>query len=220
MIKIKSLQASEVRTIADTGTGEWWDKEWTTGFFKVPIIGSTYLSYEGLLEDDQADRRNHGGSDKALCVYSNDHRDFWTEQLGDFTDGAFGENLTIEGASEDDVYVGDIYKIGEEVLVQVSQPRQACWKLARRWKIKDLSKQVEVSAKTGFYFRVLKPGFIEAGQKLELVERGEFSISFCNEICERDKKNYKASRRLAHYAPLSATWKDFFLARLANNDFI
>jgi len=211
---IKSLQVSEIRTIADTGSGEWWDKEWTTGFFKVPVKGAVHLGYEGFLNDDQADRREHGGSDKAVCVYSDDYRDFWESQLGDFECGAFGENLALSNCTEGDVNVGDIYRIGEEVLVQVSQPRQPCWKLARRWKIKDLTKQVEVSGKTGFYFRVLKSGKIQSGQELKLVERGDFSVAFCNEIRYRDKNNFEALEKLAHYSALSASWKDTFVSRL------
>ncbi len=214
MIKIKSLQVSEIKTISDTGSGEWWDKEWTTGFFKVPVEGAIHLGYEGFAKDDQADRRHHGGSDKAICVYSDDHRGFWREQLGDFEDGAFGENFTITNACEESVHVGDIYKIGEEVLVQVSQPRQPCWKLARRWKIKDLTKQVELSGKTGFYFRVLNPGFVEAGQELQLIERGEYSLAHCNEIRYRDKNNREALLKLAYYPALSASWKDSFLNSL------
>ena len=211
---IKSLQVSQIQTIADTGSGEWWDKEWTTGFFKVPVTGAVHLGYEGFLNDDQADRRNHGGSDKAVCAYSDDYRDFWKPQLGDFECGAFGENLTLSGCTEADVNVGDTYKIGEEVLVQVSQPRQPCWKLARRWKIKNLTKQVEVSGKTGFYFRVLKSGKIQSGQELDLVEQGAFSVAYCNEILYRDKNNFAALEKLAHYSALSASWKDTFVSRL------
>lgn len=134
--------------------------------------------------------------------------------LGDFEGGAFGENLTLSGGVEREVCVGDIYRIGKDALVQVSQPRQPCWKLSRRWRIKDLTKRVEVSGFTGFYFRVLNCGYVESEQELELVERGQYSVDFCNQIKYKDKNNRKALDDLSKYAPLSANWKDGFVSRL------
>ena len=206
-MRIDSLQISEIQKIISTGSGEWWDKDWTTGFFKKPVEGKVWLGYEGLDGDAQSDRKNHGGSDKAICAYCSDHFSYWSKQLINVSGGAFGENLTLSGITERDVRVGDIYELGE-CLVEVSQPRQPCWKLARRWRIKDLSAQVEKTGFTGFYFRVIRNGFIERGNEFKLIDQGKFSISYCNEIFHHDRKNLEAAKELASYRQLSASWKD------------
>jgi len=212
-MKIDSLQLSDLRDIQNTGSGEWWDKDWTTGFYKKTVEGKVWLKYEGLEGDAQSDRKNHGGSDKALCVYSGDHFDYWASQLKDVTGGAFGENLTVSGATEKDICVGDIYEVGE-VLLEVSQPRQPCWKLARRWRIKDLTAQVERTGYTGFYFRVLRNGYIQAGDEFKLIEKGCHSIDYCNHIFHHDKQNLEAAKLLASYPQLSASWKDSLMSRV------
>ena len=173
------------------------------------------MAYEVLKGDEQSDRAEHGGSDKALCVYSQDHYGYWQSIIGDIAGGSFGENLTVEGLREEDVRIGDIYEIGE-ALVQVSQPRQPCWKLARRWRIKDLTKQVEQTGFTGFYFRVLRHGFIEAGQEFSLIERGEekWTVAKCNDLMHHDRKNLIEIQELCDYQPLSANWKDNLFLRL------
>ena len=214
-MKIIGLQISEIQTIETQGSGEWWDKTWTTGFFKLPAEGPQWLGYEGLESDEQSDRKNHGGADKAICVYSTKHDAHWSSIIEDYGPGAFGENLRVEGLDEENVRVGDIYQVGEAI-VQVSQPRQPCWKLARRWKIKDLTKQVEQTGFTGFYFRVLQHGLIEVGQEIKLIEQGEakWTLAKCNELMHHNRKNLAEIEELANYQLLSANWKDSFLKRL------
>ena len=212
-MKIESLQLSEIRDIKSTGSGEWWDKDWTTGFFKQGVEGKVWLGYEGLEGDAQSDRKNHGGSDKAVCVYCGDHFSYWADQLNGVSGGAFGENLTVSRATEKDVNVGDVYEVGE-ALVEVSQPRQPCWKLARRWRIKDLTAQIEKNGYSGFYFRVLRNAYIQAGDEFRLIEKGEFSIAYCNQIFHHERKNFKAAKELASYRQLSASWKDSLMKRV------
>ena len=214
-MKLKSLQLSQVKTIETRGSGEWWDKTWTTGFYKTPVAGAVWLRYEGLKGDEQSNRAEHGGSDKAVCVYTNHHYPHWESIITDMSAGAFGENLTVEGMLEEGVRIGDVYEIGE-CLVQISQPRQPCWKLARRWRIKDLTKQVEQTGFTGFYFRVLRHGFIEAGQKFKLIEKGEekWTVAKCNKLMHHDRKNLTEIQELCDYQPLSANWKDNLYTRL------
>ena len=213
LMEIESLQVSKVNEIKATGSGEWWDKDWTTGFFKEVVTESQWLGYEGLCGDEQSDRKNHGGSDKALCVYSLEHYQYWRTFLGELPMGAFGENLTVSHLLETEVCIGDIYKLGG-ALVQVSQPRQPCWKLARRWRIKDLTKQVEETGFTGFYFRVLEHGLIESGDSFSLLEKGTWTIEQCNQLMHHDGKNLSEIKKLVSVKELSANWKDTLYKRI------
>ena len=110
--------------------------------------------------DRQADRVNHGGLEKAVCVYPFDHYPYWSRQLGgDLRPGAFSENLTVSGAIETEVCVGDVFRIGE-ASVQVSQPRMPCAKLAGKNGAKMLPKLMVNVGYTGFYMRVLSEGLL------------------------------------------------------------
>jgi MOSC domain-containing protein YiiM len=213
---VLSLHVGKARNIEPSGTDEWWDKPWQTGFFKEPHGESCWLGYEGFRGDEQADRRYHGGSEKAVCVYSAAHYPYWSETLAlpDLAHGAFGENLTVNGLTETEVCIGDRFALGEAE-VQVSQPRQPCWKLARRWHVKDLAVQVERTGFTGFYFRVIRHGAVHAGDALTLLERpfGMWTIDRCNQIIHHGKADHEAARELAGCPLLSASWKDSLWAR-------
>jgi len=214
-----SVQVSDVTEIPASGSDAWWDKAWTTGFYKRHVNGRVWLGYQGLRGDQQADRRYHGGADNAVCVYAVEHYPTWREalKLPEMTHGAFGENFTVKGLLEDEVCIGDVYQIGE-ARVQVSQPRQPCWKLARRWRIKDLTAQVEQNGKTGFYFRVLQHGWVEAGDHVELLERlfPELTIAHANDVMHHRKEDFAVARELAACSLLSASWKDSLWLRAEN----
>lgn len=203
------------------GSGEWWDKEWRTGMYKQPRNGPEWLGYGGFRSDEQADTRFHGGVDKAVCVYPSEHYPYWTklEEMSGALPGAFGENITSAGLLEDEVCIGDIYAIGE-ALVQVSQPRQPCWKLGRRWRVKDLALQVERTGKTGFYFRVLRHGHVKQGDAFSLTSRvqPQWTISRCNGVMHHDKGDIEAARELSSCPELSGSWKDGLWARVQSRE--
>jgi len=209
--QVVALHAGKVRNVGTTGSGEWWDKDWQTGFFKTPHHEALWLGYEGFRGDEQADRRYHGGSEKAVCVYSAEHYPYWEEILAiaGLPHGAFGENLTVSGMSETMACIGDRFSLGGAE-VQISQPRQPCWKLARRWQVKDLALQVEQTGFTGYYFRVLRHGAVRAGDELLLLERPfpEWTIGRCNQIMHHTKSDAESARALAEVPLLSASWKD------------
>lgn len=215
-MQLVSLQLGEPRTIPATGSAEWWDKEWTTGVVKDPFAGEVWLGYEGLEGDGQADRRFHGGIDKAVCAYSAEHYPYWRERLArsDFSHGALGENFTVEGMTESEVYLGDIYSLGE-AKVEISQPRQPCWKPARRWKVKDLTAQIENSGRTGYYFRVVHHGNVRAGQEFVLTSRKwpEWSIARCNAVMYEFQDDAEAAYALSECPALAGSWKDALHAR-------
>ena len=133
-------------------------KEIITGICKKPAGGPLRLGRFGFEHDGVGDLKHHGGSDKAVCVYSLDHYAHWEDVLGiKLPAAAFGENLTVSNMHEDDICIGDIFHLGT-ALVQVSQPRQPCRTLAARYGRDDLVKLVADSGRTGFYFRILDLG--------------------------------------------------------------
>ncbi|RFC35844.1 MAG: MOSC domain-containing protein YiiM [Candidatus Nitrotoga sp. LAW] len=186
------------------------DQEWTTGFFKEPVFGPIWVGTTNLTGDGQADLRVHGGPDKAINAYPYEHYAFWLAELNykELPNGAFGENFTMTGILETEACIGDIFELGD-ALVQISQPRQPCWKLSRRWRVQDLVARVVRTGKTGWYFRVLREGNIQAGATLALVERPypEWTVATANNIMLHRKENYVAAQALADCPALSVSWK-------------
>ncbi|MFC4769085.1 MOSC domain-containing protein [Effusibacillus consociatus] len=185
------------------------DQEVVTGIFKSPINGEIYLSSFNLEGDAQADLVNHGGKDKAVCLYPHEHYPYWEKELGrSLAFGAFGENLTVTGMLEQDVCIGDIFQFGEAV-VQISQPRQPCHKLAKKFDVVDLPVRVQNTGLTGFYFRVLKEGCISEDRTLKLMERHPqaVTVAFANQIMHHDKHNADGIRRILDVEELSESWR-------------
>jgi MOSC domain-containing protein YiiM len=208
---LHSLQIGLPRDIEPAGERDLSDKPWTTAFFKKPISHTTVARIDGLVGDGQADLAVHGGPDKAICVYSLDHYSYWQTVIGldPLPTGAFGENFTLQSLDELDVCVGDVWQVGESLVVQISQPRQPCWKLARRWQRKTLAAEVQDNGKTGWYFRVLKEGPVKAGMQLALIKRlhSDWTVARANEVMHHDKHNASDARELAALPELSESWK-------------
>ncbi len=185
------------------------DKPWTTGFFKTPIEGPVFVGTTNLDGDGQADLKNHGGIDKAVLAYSADHYPKWRDELRmpGMPCGAFGENLTIAGLSEESVCIGDVFHIGT-VTFEVSQPRQPCWKLARRWRMHELVGLVVRNGRTGWYLRVLEQGWIEAQMPVALIERPNplWPIARANEILHQRQTDLPTTLELADVPGLAGSW--------------
>lgn len=201
--ELLSVQVGQPKTIAA-------EKEWTTGIWKSPVGQPVWLGATNLQGDGQADLVNHGGTHKAVCVYSAVHYPAWlqTLPLAEMPWGSFGENFTVDLLTETDVCIGDVWSVGDAV-VQVSQPRQPCWKLARRWGIKDLALQVQQTGWTGWYFRVLGEGLVGPGDRLRLVDRvaAEWTVAAANRVMHHDKHDLDAAARLAAVPTLSPSWQ-------------
>lgn len=183
---------------------------WTTAFYKEAVVGAVSLSRLNLAGDRQADLSVHGGTDKAVCVYSNEHYADWKRELGEdgCGPGWFGENFTVEGLSEITACIGDVYSIGTAV-VEVSQPRGPCWKLARRWNRLDLPRRVVRSNRTGWYFRVVDEGEVAAGQDLLPVRRPypKWSIARVNRLMYLKSESADDRRELASCPALAESWR-------------
>jgi len=191
-------------------------REIVTAIRKRPVEGPLYLGALNFEGDGQADLVNHGGRDKAVCVYSGKHYPYWEKELGRALGcGAFGENLTVDDMTEEDVCIGDIFQLGEAV-VQVSQPRQPCYKLAARHGIPDLPLRVERTGFTGFYFRVLREGRVSRDSGLIRLARAAPGITVmeANRIMHRGKSDAEGIRRLLGVPELSDSWRTTLAKRL------
>ena len=206
---LESVQIGAVRKYGREDSADTHDLPWTTGFFKTPISGPIYLSTTNLDGDGQADLINHGGVDKAVLAYSADHYPKWREELHipDMPFGAFGENLTISGLDEETVCIGDIFRMGS-VKLEVSQPRQPCWKLARRWRMHELTGLVIRNGHSGWYFRVLEEGDIEARMPVTRIERRnpQWTIARANHILHHQRMDLAATLELAAVPELADSW--------------
>lgn len=141
---------------------------------KVQMDGELELTELGLLGDEQAEKKIHGGPDRALCQFPREHyedliREF-PEQAALFCAPAFGENLSTKGMTEHNVFIGDIYRWGE-TLIQVTQPRSPCFKLNFHFAISDMASQMQRSGKVGWLYRVIAPGKVSTDDPLALVSR-------------------------------------------------
>ena len=208
-MEILSIQVGVPSEYGDDAATDPQDRRWFTGFYKTPITGPVEVQALGLVGDGQADPRFHGGPDKAVLAYSADHYPAWRDELGipEMTSGAFGENLTITGLTEHNVCIGDVYQVGE-VIFQVTQPRQPCWKLARRWKWPELPKIVIRTNRCGWYFRVLQPGIITAPTPIILTERpaAEWTIVRANSVMYAKERSLERAV-LADLPWLSDEWR-------------
>ena len=170
-MKLLSVQVGKARTIEHRG------RSVRTGIFKDPVLFRVRATRRGLDGDVQADRRVHGGPEMAVYAYDLSGYAHWRGELGvDFPFGQFGENLTVEGLPEIEVRIDDVYRIGG-VLLQVSQPRSPCFKLALKMERPDFPKRFLLSGRTGFYLRVLEEGELGAGDPITLVSREEGALS-------------------------------------------
>ncbi|MCC7393874.1 MAG: MOSC domain-containing protein [Sphingomonadaceae bacterium] len=166
-IRIDSILTGKVARFGPRGEA--------SGFIKSPCAGPVSLTPLGLAGDEQADRVHHGGVDKAMLHYAIDHRAAWIAEQGELADilgapGAFGENIAAAGWTEKDICIGDKMRIGS-ALVEVSQGRQPCWKLGRRFGRPDMVARVVATIRCGWYYRVIEPGVLAAGDKISLIDR-------------------------------------------------
>lgn len=213
-IEILSLNVGMPREV------QFQQKDVSTGIFKTATEEALYLSYLNFEGDGQADLVHHGGREKAVCVYPYEHYPFWENELKRPLDyGALGENLTIKGLLETDVCIGDVFELGKAI-VQISQPRQPCYKLTIRHSVPDMLLKMQQTGYTGFYFRVLEEGAVSKDDGLSLLHRHpkEITVSFANRMMHREKDNIKGIKQILEVEELSLNWRNTFLKRLAGTE--
>lgn len=210
----------KVKKLGDANAKDPMDREWESGIFKKQTEEQVWLSKTGLDGDEQADKKHHGGPEKALFAYPIKHYKLWKEELNiDIDMGAMGENLAVLEMDEFSVCIGDTYQLGDAV-IQVSQPRQPCWKPARRFKIKDFALRIQNTGRTGWYFRVLEEGHIISRIDMELIDRPypQWSIAACNEVMHVYKDDLKLADELASCELLAPNWKRTLQNRLRGRE--
>lgn len=187
-----------------------------TGGDKQPVTRA-YLNRLGFEGDGQGDTVNHGGSDKAVCVYAIDHYPHWERILQRLLQpGSFSENLTILGLDEQDACIGDIFRAGT-ALLQVSQPRMPCAKLAGKHGEPQLVKWIADANFTGFYMRVLEAGLVSRGDAFTLVRAhpDHISIAAVNEIIYDRSTDLALIAKLANLPEFGDSGRAIFARRLA-----
>jgi len=189
-----------------------------TGIFKEPVEGRVMLRQLNLDGDGQGDLTVHGGEHQAVYVYPFEHYEYWQEKLGrkDLTFGQFGENFTTLGMLEDQIHIGDIFRVGG-AMVQVTQPRVPCHKLAMKMQLPQFPKHFMASGYTGFYLRVLQEGEVGAGDVIQCVDVDPEPMSvqqvFRLAFVERD--NRALLQKAVDLRGLSPGWQSMFAERLA-----
>ena len=158
-----------------TGTARPFNGAETSAIAKRPREGAVQVLGEGLAPDEQADRRVHGGPEMALHLYPQGHHDWWRGQIGESPlldePGGFGSNLAVTGLTEEMVHIGDRFRLGS-ALIEVSQPRQPCWKIEHRFGHKGMVASIIKTGRCGWYFRVIETGDVTAGDALERIAIG------------------------------------------------
>jgi len=167
--------------LAKPTTFIWNGKEETTGIYKKPTGKPIYLTKNDVLTDEVSNRLNHGGYYKACYIFSAEQYPYWKELYPDldWSWGMFGENLTVSDFDEQEVYLGDIYRVGE-ALVQVSQYREPCYKFGYKFGTQKVLKQFIQHGFGGTYLSILEEGSVDVGDEFTLVERPEESLTVAN----------------------------------------
>ncbi|MCY1352713.1 Protein YiiM [compost metagenome] len=187
---------------------------------KSRVEQRTWLWPQGLGGDEHGDQRFHGGPERALHHYPAEHYRYWRKHYRQWpwVAPAFGENLSTYGLTEDQVCIGDIFRWGQAFL-QVSQPRSPCYRLSRRWSIPELAQYVQESGRCGWFYRVLRPGFVSPEAPLELIQRSHPGLSVAQTI--QHYFHYPLDRpglqALRDCEALSPRWRETAARRLATN---
>ena len=157
--------------IAQPTTFIWNAKEVTTGIYKKPTNGSIYLGKTDVKGDTVSNRKVHGGEFKACYLFSADQYRYWQELYPhlEWTFGMLGENLTVKGLDEQQLFIGDIYKLGN-ALVQITQPREPCFKFAYKFGSNAVLQQFINHGFSGTYVKVLEEGDVNIDDTFQLVE--------------------------------------------------
>ncbi len=201
--RVVSVNVGMPRTISAGG------RPVVTSIFKSPVAGRVAVRQHNIEGDRQSDLTVHGGPNKAVYLYPEEHYSYWREQLPDMEllPGVFGENLTTRGVLEEDFQIGDRIRIGT-TLLQITQPRMPCFKLGIRFGRADMVKRFWLSGRSGIYFSIVEEGELAAGDPIELASREEMGISVADVVAlYRGTKTDADLMRRALSAPLSGSWK-------------
>lgn len=212
-MRVVSVNVGEPRPVTYRG------KTVRTAIWKQPVEGRIAIVGDNLVGDRQADLRVHGGRDKAVYGYPAEHYAWWRERLpnADLSWGAFGENLTVEGMLEDEVRIGERFRVGDAELA-ITQPRTPCFKLGIKFGRPKIVKEFLRSERSGFYFAIVRPGAIGAGDTIERVhaEPESLTVTELVRLSVADAPDAATLRRAIALPGLAAAWRDAFAKQLGD----
>jgi MOSC domain-containing protein YiiM len=213
---LKSMQVGTPNIYGTVGAENPLERHWETSFFRAPETRSRWLYTTHLEGNQQADTKNHGQLTQAVLLYALAHYPLWRAELDlpEIGPGGFGENFTLDGLSEANACIGDIYGIGE-ARIQVTGPRYPCWKIEHRWKRAGLTARVAESGRTGWYCRVLQEGLIEPEAPVMLIERPypEWTMALINDFGHGRNSDVERAQRLAACPALEGFWTELVVRR-------
>lgn len=195
----------------------WGKMQIDTALIKEQVPNSLFLGRTNLEGDGQADLVHHGGEDKAVCVYPQEHYLYWEKELQTkLPEAVFGENFSVLGMEEAEVHIGDVFEVGEAV-VQISQPREPCYKPAARLGIKELPQLIRENGFSGYYLRVLKEGTVAPGDKVTRTETGKarLTVAEANRIMYHHASSIEKTKALLQEKTLAESWRRPLGKRLA-----
>jgi ferredoxin-NADP reductase/MOSC domain-containing protein YiiM len=199
----------------------WRDKTVYTGIWKTPVEGPVMVRRLNLDGDGQGDLAGHGGEQRAVMVYQTESYDFWKTYLSreDLKPGHFGENFTITDLADDEVCIGDRYRIGDAEF-EVTQPRVTCFRVGLRLNEPEMPNLLVAEHRPGFYFRVITEGHVRAGDDIVRTRRGrhELSVSDVDALLYLPDRNIEQLRKIVDVPALSPGWQQSFNEMLAAHD--
>ncbi len=214
-MKVLSVNVGKPRKVIYKG------KAVLTGIFKAPVTGAILLKRLNLEGDGQADLSVHGGVNKAVYFYPMAHYDYWREMLPkvELTPGIFGENFTVEGMLEDEVRIGNQYRIGEAI-IRITQPRIPCYKLNIRFNRPDMVRKFLKSNRSGFYAAVVQEGLVKPGDAISLIKPAPHNITVSDFMrwYTTDKTNVKGMQKALTIEGLPTFWRKYFQLRIAKHN--
>lgn len=189
-----------------------------TGMYKQAACGPLQVGPEGFIDDRQADRRVHGGPEKAIHLYPARHYATLAKAFPDIAKalvaGSIGENLSTPDIDESDVRIGDIWRLGQARL-QVCQPRNPCWKIDERYGEDGMAAYIAKHRLTGWYFSIARPGLVLPGDHLELDAATDApSLSEAMRCCQMHRPPLADLRRIAASPGIASQWKAKIDARI------
>jgi len=199
----------------------WEGKTVRTAIWKEPVDGPRMVRRINIDGDDQADRAAHGGEHRAVYVYQLDSYRYWEQQLGrsGFAYGEFGENFTVEGLADDEVCIGDRYRIGDATF-EVTQPRVTCFRLGIRMAEPRMPSLLVAHHRPGFYLRVLQEGSVQAGDEITRLQRGpeQLSVADIDGLLYLPHRSRRTLERALRIPALSDGWKGSFRSLLEQDE--
>jgi len=193
-----------------------WNNQKELSSIGKALVQTVELKKSGFVGDDVANHKFHGGPDRAVCLYPFEHYSYWEEVFQKkLILPAFGENITATGMTEEQVCIGDIYKIGDTI-VQVTQGRVPCATISHYNQENQFLKKVVETTLTGYFFRVLEEGTITFDSEITLLEKHskDISVSFATQILFHQKHDKTSIEKILTVDALAEDWRNRFLKLL------